>query len=495
MPNNSLNYIDAVNRPFDYHADPRQPSGYPEPTIPLYDYWDANTATAPQIDVTETTTSIIGVGMYFAVGSNNITDVSFSIEESFFMNTQTYIVDLFYIASDGTIPTLTVTVPGPEVTVDHDEKYDVMSVSSSKTIHNPKGAVQTNTSAKPGKKVGATNNARYFMQTFVNYATINGFNAGYDYEQSMITAFRLISAGIRFLPTIELITDSSTVAVSKFYGASLSPATLYRCGEQGEDIFTILRNSPDYIEYPNKDGVSGRVQPYQDQILNMTKMNALETYSAQADTSEDTSAIYFPVLVARFTAPISLSTLGTVSLPVRPYCRVILESILNLPTPIISDKTNLDPRWCDKLKMFQFDTNKYPVIVKGHTFERVLKTVDAISNVNSNLAKQLAVLRKEVNNAKMLAKRKSQKIILKGRNIPQKVFKQKSVLPKVIYRAKQKSIRNVDPKFKPEIVIDAVKLEKRKKRLAKLKAKREAKRRMKALANTNFMGYDVSLMG
>jgi hypothetical protein len=407
-----LKYLDAVGRPFDYHLEPRPPAGLP-PTINLTDYFDDNTLYTP---ITQgSTPSIIGVGFTMSYGYNSMRAISYSQSAGTISPYTVYGPVWFYIQSDGTILSLAA-VAGP---LTKDKVVSEPLINKFKCHDDikrklPQGELKRTSGFEledmddvKEPSVGVNYTASFYMRNCVNISTILGSANGINGESALITSLRIISGGIRLLPTIELITDSDTFAVSKFYGFTATPIMLTNLLTDGGSIFTLARSCPDYEEYPNEAGVTGRLQPYQDQILNLAKMNNLQVYTSQSDSEQDTDNFYFPVLLARFTSALTLSASATINLPVRPYFRTLLEGPLVQPSPITTTDTPFDPTWETQIQMFQHDRDNYPVIVKGHSFDQVKKLYNAIGS-GVKLVQQLSSLKDDLNNMRRIVNQQSQ---------------------------------------------------------------------------------------
>jgi hypothetical protein len=319
-------YLDAVNRPFDNHKDGRIPDGYALNTAKIFDIADYVPLYAP---VDTATDVIAGMGVVFSYGVNQLE------ANSYYVN-------------------------------------GAVSSSSNQLVEGPLFfCVGTN-----GLILTLTNNAhtfRFFTYSTLNYDTIFGTTNPYgiSIQNALVQSIRPINSGIRVWPVIELNTNSAVTSVSRYYGAQITPNVLYTSALNNAALITTLKGCSSYLETNNAKGMSGRLNPSQVSIFDLTTMQSIENLSINSQL--DTDGIYFPILYFQFTATFTLSATLTTALPVNFSFRTEMESVLKQPTPIISDRPPYDPSWKQCLANLQYSSDLYPSITEGFSFKSVAK--------------------------------------------------------------------------------------------------------------------------
>lgn len=375
--------LDCINRPFDYHPDGRVPDGNPNHTIQLIDYYDDNGVFSPAIsNATSITYNFDAVGVYYTYGQNIVRSQTYDLTTMDVRTGQDYGPIYFFLSADGSITPI-----------------------EAQAVSNP-SVVQT---------------ASFWSNDPVNMNQILGANTGSDTNTSLTTALRLLSAGIRLWPTIELVTDSSTLAVSRYYGCSIAPSSVENALSDSSNFYTVMRNSPAYTEFTNSQGISGRVNPLQEgSPLNMMALNGLQVIS---DTNFDLSGMYFPCLVARLTSQVSdVNANNQIAFPVRSFFRTVLEGSLTQPTPLQATRVPYEPGWQDKVHHFSYRSDLYPVIVSGHSFKNVSAAIARIMGKNREMANilnearsALSLMKKTYNAGRTVANALSQPKSAKGK--------------------------------------------------------------------------------
>lgn len=354
--------IDCINRPFDFHPDGRVPDGNPNSTLQLVDYYDDNGVNSPIAQSGNPAITFDAVGIAYCFGQNSLRSLTWD--------------------------TYTVT-----------DRADAIYGPVYFFIDNT-GAV-INFPAISGDGLGATHTGYFWSNDPVNIQQIVGSTNDAVETSALVNALRVLSGGVRFWPTIELVTDSTTVAVSRYYGCQMTATSIVNAATQGYNFYSSMRNSPSYHEFSNSSGISGRFQPSQQgsliKPLYLNSLDNLITDSLQGD------GMYFPVLVARLTIDQSLTPNDTdsQSFPVRSYFRTILEGSLNQPTPLQATRVPFVPEWEDKVNHFAFRDDLYPTIVSGHSFKKVERAVVASMGKGSDAHRILVEAKKMYDNLAM----------------------------------------------------------------------------------------------
>lgn len=328
--------LDCINRPFDFHPDGRVPDGNPNSTLQLVDYYDDNGLNSPIAHVGTPDITFDAVGMIYSYGQNVVRAFTY---DSYTCTTRAdalYGPIYFFIDNTGAI-------------IDY--------------------------SAISGDGLLTTHQGPWWSNDPVNMLQILGEVNGILPTSALINAMRVLTAGIRFWPTIELVTDSTTVAVSRYYGCQMTATSLSNAFNNGVNFYSAMRNSPQYHEFANSAGISARFQPCQQgSVLKPLHLNALENIF---NDNLETDGVYFPVVLARLTIDQVLqpNDTDTQAFPVRSYFRTLIEGSLNQPTPLQATRVPFIPEWEDKVAHFSFRDDLYPSVVSGHSFKAVEREV------------------------------------------------------------------------------------------------------------------------
>lgn len=416
--NRIVSLLDCINRPFDYHPDGRVPDGNPNATMQLVDYYDDNGVYTPILSSEATEPlSIDGFGIIYGFGQNDVRSQTYDITSCLTRGDQLYGPIYFFVGATGQI----LTILGADAA--NEESAD----------------------------------SAFWSNDPVNLSAIVGSETSYDYNTGMVNSLRVLSAGLRMWPTIELITDSNTLAVSRYYGCQITPASISNAQNDGTNIYSVMRNSPSYYEYANSQGISARFQPQQQgSVLQPLHLNALANIY---NSSMDTSGLFVPCVVARLTQQVSLVPDNNIGMPVRSYFRTILEGSLTQPTPLQPTRVAYESDWEDKVHHFMYRNDLYPTVVSGHSFKAVLKSVvdtlgkgKEIKQLMSNALSTLNSLKATYNIAKdvagpivkvIAAKKKTKKSKKKGGSNKQVLVNNADVYRKVLaYDAARQSDSN-----------------------------------------------------
>jgi hypothetical protein len=197
---------------------------------------------------------------------------------------------------------------------------------------------------------------------YTNYATITGNAASFDADDCLVDAFRIFSAGIRAWPTTEVVTDTSLVHVTRYYGGLISANSVFRSIVDGTNFINIMKNTDSIKMYPGYEGVTVRYNPFQtpEHILDM---KSLTNWNMQA---HDFSGVDCPIIMAQFSASITGTTASALSYV---NSRVWIEGQLSLPTPIYSNGSPLDLNFPTIRQVMSRPSEKHPFVSGGHTFE------------------------------------------------------------------------------------------------------------------------------
>lgn len=291
----------------------------------------------------------------------------------------------------------------------------------------------------------------------INASTILSMSTGLADNGGLANAFRIFAGGIKALPTIELITDSNTIAVRNFWGGTLRPSDLANIADTlipktktgrpelkedwvqstrsgstlslpkeppalvrqrrvgavqtGLNIIELLRNQRNVVEFPNNTGVTVRYDPfqYEEQLEFISNENV--NMNDTVRTKYNTSHVEFPFIFARFLNPITSGS----SAPLRLFSTWWLEAEMVTPTPIYTTKSPVDLNF-NRVRSMCSDTDRYPVSTRGHSFKSFIAMANSfvtdIEEAERELrpvSKFIGKVGKQINRAVKKRKRKKRK--------------------------------------------------------------------------------------
>jgi hypothetical protein len=414
---NIRNMLTAINCPFDFNENPKYADGYPTNTLALLDFFDDNGIVTP-INNNGTDYTITGVGCVYVYGNNFLTTNLYCASDGLPRDEKLYTPIYFYIGEGGTVinfngsgnglggiakssmvlrtvkkntESLKVNAnPLKEAKAKYDEKYDEI-------------IVENGTKKNKVKNLDDSATAYWWTYDTANYETLFGIVNGYSAYDTNVVGMRLNGAGIRFWPIIEEVTNSETIAVSRYYCFQTDARSLSTCASVSSNVYTLAKDSQNYAEYPNRKGASARVQVYQRYSgLSMYEMTSLDTLS---DGSLDTNSISFPCIIARLTQTVSLSSGDFYTFPVRSAFRQMFEGKMVTPSPYVATRPPFNPDWERYLAMYTNNTLEYPVSVSGHSFKKILKGAVNLLGNNTVQGRQIMSIVKQVNAIKNDVKR------------------------------------------------------------------------------------------
>jgi len=308
-------FIDAVVAPFSATRPAQIPDGYNHHTICLQDWIDqlAIGVDAPNL------ANIGGMAFYLMVGQNIFTSKIVSSSDK-----PTYVIVVMPIDANGVIQ---------------------------------------------------TNNAVTGLSTlyFTNYQFINGSATSINIDNALVDSFRLFACGMRLWPTIEVITSSDTLAVSNYYAGLITPSSMFKCVDEANNFYNVLRQSEYIEEFQNSQGASVRLDPFS--YPDYLTMRTLSNW--QSIDNFDTSLMEFPIIVARFTKTVVDGDIA----PIKFMAQAFLEGQLVQPTPLFTAQAPYDLEYGLITKLVANNPDTYPIVSKGHTFKSFLKGVNKVSGL------------------------------------------------------------------------------------------------------------------
>lgn len=216
--------------------------------------------------------------------------------------------------------------------------------------------------------------------TPTNLATITGSSTSYDPELSMLTNIRLFSMGLRVWPSIEQITDSSTLAITTIQSGSVSWDEVFRCFQSGSSVFNLVSDLPHLKTYSNNEGSTVRYNPFmlKEQLFLQDPSDFIDDQLVGGDP---TDSWRFPFCLIRFTT--SVATLA--ALPFRFQCVYWMDGALNNPTPIMGEFSPVDIEF-DQVASMMSREAAIRVSTSGHTFPPLASYLPSIISAARSVA-------------------------------------------------------------------------------------------------------------
>lgn len=363
-------YWDTMCRPLNFHSSGRIPDGLAQNSTSLVDFYD-NTNVITPLNESDSTIIIQGMGCFLTFGQNMIQNNTYNLFSGDAMTGALYSIVYFYINVTGQIilwDSTTVSEDDPVLT----SKGIIYNKETKKYETKFEKIKEEKHKEEEEKKLTADATAAFWGITPTNYETITGSEFSVDTGNALISQMRLVGAGFRVLPTIELVTDSSTFAISRNFTFSCTPTALYDVYYDGGNVYSFAQDSLHYGEYTNAEGVTCRVDPWQEGALSLTTMQPLPVWN---NDNFNTNNMMFPAWCCKLTSNLSIEVGTTGTLPIRITTRYYWEATLRAPTPILSDKVARVPMVVELSKAVAYDTVNYPLCTKGHTFPEVTMAV------------------------------------------------------------------------------------------------------------------------
>lgn len=215
-----------------------------------------------------------------------------------------------------------------------------------------------------------------------NISTILGLTAptgAYSLASSMVQSYRIFSIGLRVLPAIEIVTDSSIPYISYLISGQITMNEINNAQITGNiDMRTLLKNSPGSEVYSNNQGTTNRYDPFQDAAaLEMKNLRLVWT------ASHDRSDVRFPTVLVTFSQPIATGE----TLPLIIHTQWWMEAVLKQPTPIYGSDSPVDPNFSTVRALMSKSEQIYPLITKGHSFASFASKVNQFHQLAKRIMK------------------------------------------------------------------------------------------------------------
>ncbi len=192
-----------------------------------------------------------------------------------------------------------------------------------------------------------------------NIYTIQGAGGTPDPNTSLITGMRLFSMGLRVLPTVEMVTDSTITYLVRIIGGQISMQEVNAWLAAGTNIETIIRNSSCAETYANNEGCCVRYDPFQNEIQLRT-----QGLDDCLSTAQSFAFHKMPFIFVRFSNTVP----SAAAAPLITHARFWVHGILRKPTPIYAQQSKADPHYPLLRTILSGCHPEFPLVTKGHSF-------------------------------------------------------------------------------------------------------------------------------
>lgn len=192
-------------------------------------------------------------------------------------------------------------------------------------------------------------------------------------------SFRLLAGGVRITPQVEVVTNTATQYITKYYGGCLSSTDIQNYVGLTSSLLSLFQSSKEFLELSNAKGMCSRLnmQQYPIQRLFFTAGEAADSDIVNFDKWYN-SVIYVEFNLA--IAPVLTGVNYGYTFPARIYSKLWLEAQLIMPSPIISDNGYNDMNLSSAISALQSSGSVYPCLCEGHTFSTFLSKLKPFYN-------------------------------------------------------------------------------------------------------------------
>jgi len=191
-----------------------------------------------------------------------------------------------------------------------------------------------------------------------------------DIPASFAETARIIAAGFRIWPSIEVITSDTIPAIQSIYAGQMTLVNL--AGEivsQSKIVLDVLNSAGNFKTYSNSLGVSVRLNPL---ATNIMRMKAQDDFLQESNTLNQ---VQVPVVVVYYTQAITTEQTGPIegsllyTVPNFMQSQFWIEANLKLPTPVMQTKSPIDAGFEGiRAAILAGGDNVFPTITEGHSF-------------------------------------------------------------------------------------------------------------------------------
>lgn len=236
---------------------------------------------------------------------------------------------------------------------------------------------------------------------------------GTGVSDSLIDQYRLIAAGLRVLPTIETVTDTTITYISYAMGGQLSMLEIGNAATNSLNIFAMVKSSPCAKSFSNNQGVSVRLDPFQaEEQLAMLPI----TYVGSSVKPYDNFKM--PCVAVAFSQAVAAAA----AMPIILHGQAWLEGVVRQPSPLYAQQSPVDTEWNKVRSIMSQCNDAYPLVASGHSFAAILAAaplfIDSAIRIlgsSSKLVSTISGVFKQKKGAKKRAKQNQQQIPRKQR--------------------------------------------------------------------------------
>lgn len=228
-------------------------------------------------------------------------------------------------------------------------------------------------------------------------------------NDSLVSTLRISSCGFRVWPRIQMITDSSTLAIATIQAGSMSMDAFFTdffVSTGRKSIYSGVNTNPNFKTYDNSQGVTCRFNTLQGNNYRYYNMKTQNTWSNQ-DNFLDAQNI--PIVVINFTQSITgtIPSEDTVpydttffnNLPIYFQDVFWLEGSPQVPTPLMPTKSPIDYGFDSVAKSIMASGDMFPTVTEGHSFRSFSKKLGKFTKHASNFVGRASLLGSKVGRA------------------------------------------------------------------------------------------------
>jgi hypothetical protein len=210
---------------------------------------------------------------------------------------------------------------------------------------------------------------------FSNYSQAYG-------PPNIAKSFRVLAGGLRLLPQVEVVTDTSSQYILKYHTACISNYDLARWFlGASTNLLSLFLTARSFKDYSNMQGVCVRYDSlqYDSQMKFYTPAEWLDPQIVNQDKWYST-CVYVQFRNAISPVLNAENSHYYYTYPVRYYTKVWLEAQLNEPTSIIAAMGSFDPNTAKTIESVRMNEVEYPCATHGHSFKSFMKGVKKVYN-------------------------------------------------------------------------------------------------------------------
>lgn len=380
--------LDCIQRPEQHHPDGRFPLGEVNNTYWIKDYYIDNGFTTPVNNEVGAVT-VSGYGFITTFGHNSIRSATYCITDQDTRADALYGTSFFFLDADGAIINFPAASPPNPLNI---VNYHVQTNSDARKKRNKIRAKQSTnetSSSDDFKEISIKDKSTrvkvdtvsqpYWTYDPVNMESTLGSTNGYTNDGAIITGLRINAQGSLGRSVIEMITDSNTFGVARYFMSDLTPQAIDSARDQQLNMYNLVQQGNCFRENANNQGWLARYNPCQDGTPDPMKIQPLANL---VTSSISTDNISFPTIIVRLTELVDIDQNQSFTFPVRHNITWWIEGFKKEPGPIVADRVPLAPNFHSACKAMAYDIIKFPHFEESHTWRvfnrRSLRALGAI---------------------------------------------------------------------------------------------------------------------